>query len=77
MEHYIGISYYVSCIHDEIQVDIVTCFPKIVPFPKVNLDTFLRQVESDIITMLTYLPPTTAPSLEAGYPTRDTLPNLA
>ena len=48
-----------------------------IPFPKVSLDDFLRQAATDIISILTAPPSTTAPSLQAGDPTRNALLEIA
>ncbi len=47
------------------------------PFPEIKLDDFLRQVASDIITILTQPPSTTIPSLQAGDPVSNALTTLA
>ena len=57
--------------------DTVTFFPKNVPFPEIKLEYFLRQAAEDIVTILTLLPSTTAPSLEAGDPFQNALLTLA
>ena len=43
------------------------------PFPRVQLDNFLRQAAQDIITILTDPPSTKNPTLESGYPVRNAL----
>ena len=59
-------------------VDTLTLFPRDISIPKVDLDDFLRQAATDIITILTTPPiTTTTPSLEAGYPTCNALQNIA
>ena len=44
-----------------------------ITFPKVNLDDFLRQVATNIITLLTSPSSSTTASLEKGDPTRNAL----
>lgn len=61
----------------ERDVDTVTFFPKVIPFPKVGIDDFLRQAATDIITILTHPPSSTTPSLEAGDITRNALLKIA
>ena len=72
-EHYRCIKCYFPKTRSERNVDTVTFFSAAIPFPKVNLDDFLRQAATDIITILTAPPSTTAPSLQAGDPTRNAL----
>ena len=47
-----------------------------IPFLKFNIEDFLRYNTTDIITMLTALPSTTAPSLQTGDPIRNELLQL-
>ena len=61
----------------ERDVDTVTFFPTVVPFPKVSTDDFLRQAATDIITILTEPPSSTTPTLEAGDSTRNALLKIA
>ena len=61
----------------ERDVDTVTFFPTVVPYPKVGLDPFLRQSATDIITILTSKPSYTTPSLKVGDPTRNALLEIA
>ena len=58
-------------------VDTVTFFPTTVPFPKVNLEDFLRQAASDIVSLLQNPPSTTTPSLQAGDSIQNALLQLA
>ena len=53
--------------------DIVQFFPKSIPFQKITLDGFLNQTAQDIIDIITPLPSSIKPSLEAGGPTRNAL----
>ena len=48
-----------------------------IPYPKVNLEDFLRQAAMDIISILTAPPSTTTPSLQAGDVTRNALLDIA
>ena len=48
-----------------------------IPFPSVNIDDYLRQAATDIITILTSPPSTTTPTLQAGDPVRNALLELA
>ena len=57
--------------------DMVTFFPKNVPFPEIKLEDFLRIAAEDIFTILTLPPSATTPSLEVGNPVRNTLLTLA
>ena len=61
----------------ERDVDTVTFSPKVVPFPKISTDDFLRQAATDIITILTEPPSSTYPTLEAGDSTHNTLLKIA
>ena len=61
----------------ERQVDTVTFFQTVIPFPKVGIEDFLRQAENDIITILTDPPSTTTLKLQAGDPIRNGLLQLA
>ena len=47
------------------------------PFPKSKIEDFLRQEANRIITILTNIPSTTTPSLQAGDPIRNGLLQLA
>ena len=52
-------------------------FPKQMPFPTINLDVFLRQAATDIISLLTNPVSTTTLSLQAGDETKNALLQLA
>ena len=58
-------------------VDTVTFFQTTVPFPKVNLDDFLRQAALDIVTLLQRPPSTTTLSLQAGDSIQNAMLKLA
>ena len=53
--------------------DTVTFFPTTIPFLQVNLTDYLKQVASDIVTILTQSSSKINPSLEAGNPIYNTL----
>jgi hypothetical protein len=57
--------------------DTVTFFPTTVPFPEVKLEDFLKQVATDIITILASPPSTTTPTLQAGDAVHNALQNIA
>ena len=54
-------------------LDTVIFFSHTIPFPKVNLEDYLRQTATYIVTILTALQASATPSLEAGYTTRNFL----
>ena len=58
-------------------IDTVTFFTKVILFPKVNTDYFLRQAAEDIISILTTLPVSTTPSIEVGDTTSNALLKIA
>ena len=72
MNHYRCVKCYFPRAKSTQDCDTVTFFPTTVPFPEIKLDEFFRQAESDIITILTLLPSSTTPSLQARYPVRNT-----
>ena len=76
-QHYRCIRCYFPKTRSERNVDTVTFFPAAIPFPKVSLNDFLRQAATDIISILTAPPSTTAHSLQAGDPTRNVLLEIA
>ena len=57
--------------------DTVTFYPPNIPFPAVKLKDHLRQTANDVIIILTQLPSTTTPSLEASDPVSNALVTLA
>ena len=77
MEHYRCVKCYFPQKKATRDVDTVTFFPTSVPFPKVNLDDFLRQAASDIVSLLQHPPSTTTPSLQAGDSIQNALLQLA
>ena len=77
MEHYRCVNCYFPNTKTTRDVDTVTFFPTTVPFPKVNLEAFLRQAASDIVSLLQNPPSTTTPSLPAGDDIQNALLQLA
>ena len=76
--HYRCMQCYIPTTRAEINADTIVFFPKVVDFPTVNIDSFLRQAATDIITLLTNPPTKTPlPSLEAGNSTRNAILQLA
>ena len=57
-------------------MNTVTFFPRDIPILKVSLEDFLRQADTDTITILIAPLSTTTPNLEAGDPTRNPLQNI-
>ena len=64
-ERYRFIKVYFPSSRIVINVDTVTFFLHIIPFPKVNLDDYLRQAAIDIIIILTSSKTSKTLSLEA------------
>ena len=52
-------------------------FLTVLPYPKVNLEDFLKQAATDFITILNATPFETTPWIHAGNPTRNTLLYIA
>ena len=77
MYHYRCIQYYFPITRACRDVDTVTFISKVVPFPEVKIDNFLKQVALDIISILTNQPLTTTINLEGGDTTRNALLNAA
>ncbi len=61
----------------EINLDTITFSPKTIKFPKVDINDFLRQAATDIITLLTNPPPLLIPNLSAGSDTYNAILQLA
>ena len=76
-KHYRCIRCYFPKTRSKPNVDTVTFFPKRITFPEIDLDDYLRQAATDIITLLTAPPSTTTVTLEAGDPTRNALLKIA
>ena len=70
LNHYRCIKLYFTATRSEKDNNTVTFFPKLIKFPEINLDFFLRQAATDIITLLMVPPSTTTLSLEAGDETK-------
>ena len=77
LELYRCIKCYFSKIRSVRDIDTITFFPKVISFPKVTTDNFLRQVAEDIISILTAPPTPTTPSLEVGNTIRNELLKIA
>ena len=77
LEHYRCIKSYFPKTRSEKDNDTVTFFPHTIKFPEINLDAFLRQAATDIITLLTTPPSTTTLTLKAGDNTNNALLELA
>ena len=59
LEHYRCISCYFPSTQQEQKVNTVTFFPSVIPYREINIEDFLRQAATDIVTILTN-PPSTA-----------------
>lgn len=77
LEHYRCIKVFFPKTRKERDVDTVTFFPTVIPFPQLKTVDFLKQAATDIITILTEKPNTTLPSLELGNPERNALLKIA
>ena len=77
MKHYRCVKCYFLRTKTTRDCETVTYFPSSIPFPEVKLGDFLRQADSDIISILTLPPSTTTPSLQSGDPIRNALTTLA
>ena len=73
--HYRCVKCYIPSTRHERIADTVTFFPKVIPFPAVTLDDFLRQAASDIISILKN--PSTLPALECGNSTKNAIVKIA
>ena len=74
-DHYRCVSCYIPSTHRVRHADTVKFFPKVVPFPAVTLDDFLRQATSDILAILQN--PTTIPTLQCGDDTQEAVHKIA
>ena len=77
LHHHRCVKCYFTRTKRERDCDTVEFFPTSLPFPSVTLTDHLKQAASDIVTILTQPPSTTAPSLAAGDPVRNALLTLA
>ena len=77
LEHYRLIKCYFPSTRAERNIQTATFSPKDIPFPKVNLDDFLRQAAMDIITILSSPPTNNSQSLEVGDTTKNALLKIA
>ena len=77
MDHYRCVNCYFPKTRSQRDVDTVTFFPKVVTFPEVKTEDFLKQAALDIISILTKPPPSTTVTLEAGDETRNALLKIA
>ena len=77
-KHYRCMKCFLPSTRSEIISDTISFFPHEIPFPKVTIDTFLRQAAMDIVTILS-TPPTKTPlpGLEAGDETSNAILQLA
>ena len=74
-DHYRCVSCYIPSTHRVRHADTVQFFPKVIPFPSVTLEDFLRQATSDIISILQN--PPTIPTLKCGADTQNAVLELA
>lgn len=72
-ENYCCIEVHFSETQIQQHVDTVTFFSNFITFPEVNLDDFLQQAATDIVTLLSTSPSTTIVSFAAGDSTQNTL----
>ena len=77
LEHYRCVTCYFPCTQTTRICETVTFFPHDVPFPEISLKEHLVQAAQDIVSILSNPPPTTAPSLQAGYPVQNALLDIA
>ena len=77
MDHYRCVNCYFPKTRSQRDVDTVTFFPKVVNFPAVKAEDFLKQAALDIISILTKPPSTTIVQLEAGDATKNALLKIA
>ena len=77
LQHYRCVTCYFPRTRSERVCDTVRFIPNIIPLPQTNIDSYLRQAASDIVSILTKPPSTTYPSLSAGDPVRNALLELA
>ena len=71
VSHYCCIRCFLPKTRAEINSDTVVFMPKQINFPEVTVDNFIKQSLEDLITLLTYPPPPSIPTLQAGDPTRN------
>lgn len=74
-DHYRCVQCYIPSTRSVRISDTVTFFPKVVPFPSVTLDDFLRQATSDILFILQN--PPSIPSLTCGDDTKNAIVQIA
>ena len=77
LSHYRCIKGYFPKTKAARDTDTVTFFPSVIPIPQVGLEDFLRQAASDIVTILTDPPSTTALKLQVGDTTKNAMLELA
>ena len=77
MHHYRCMNCYLPATRAEIETDTITFIPHTIAIPEMQLDDFLRQAASDIVTLLTNPPKSNAPSITLGNSTRNRLLQLA
>ena len=68
---------YLPITKTDVDTDTITFIPHVISIPEMKLEDFIRQAASDIITLLIYPPPTSAPSIAVGNSTRNGLLQLA
>ena len=77
MYHYRCVNCYFPQTRSQRDVDTVTFLPKVVPFPEVKTDDFLKQAALDIIYILTTPLSSTTTTLKAGDATKKALLKIA
>ena len=77
LQHYRCINCYFPKTRSQRDCDTVTFFPTVIPYPKINLDDYLRQATDDIISILTNPPHHTTPTLKLGDKTKNALLKIA
>ena len=77
LNHYRCITCYFPKTRQVRICDTVKFIEHTIPIPQTTIDDYLRQAASDIITILSNPPSTTAPSLSAGDPVRNALVELS
>ena len=77
MDHHRCVRYFFPKTRSERTVDTVTFIPHSIPFPKMDIDTFLRQAATDIVDILKNPPNMSILTLQAGNPTFNAIEQLA
>ena len=77
LQHYRCMKCFMPTTRAEVNADTITFFPKTIKFPKVDINDFLRQAATDIITLLTNSLPPLIPKFSAGDDSYNAILQLA